>query len=776
MRKTAFLEAVQGLNLEFEKREKAVERLEELAKSLSASGCYGEAEEKYKSILAVKKNDASAWSSLAWIYYGVRRYRDALDAIAKALEIDPSMGIHHYRFGLIVAETGYIAEPFQAYQRAMGFASDEIFGSDKIAPIASYFDALRSMESLLRQRVEASPNAFGYLSLGNILMAEGKIDSAIEVYEEAIRLKSNDPIVFNNLGAAFEIKKNQPKATLYFGYASFYQKNYGKALLQFQEFLDAQGGDVRLYVALGECNLQLKRYEETIKTLRQGIERFPASADLYLNLVRALDKAGYTQKAKKVASDALDLAPDHLLLKYARHLALPVLYESQEELDLYRRQFAQGLEFVIGETRLGTLQDKWESLRAISRRTNFYLAYQCCNDLELQRKYGELVTRIMAANYPHWAECRPVPSFGRGGKIRIGYVSAFFRHHSVANLTYGWVRHSNKQDFEIYCYYIGEITDYVTSQFRRHSDIFRHIPEDLEAICRQIYSDQLHILVFPDIGMSPQTTQIAGLRLAPVQCVGWGHPVTSGLPTMDYFLSGDLMEPENAQEHYTEKLIRLPNIGVSYEEPDLPEDRKSRADFGIPPDRIVYLSCQSLFRYLHRYDYLFAEIAQRVPNALFVFLHRFKDRVTQQFRDRLKRAFTQVGLDSEDYCLFLPIQGYVSYLNLHLVSDIYLDTLGWSGGNTTLEAIARGLPVVTFPGEFMRGRHSFAILKMLGVTETIAKDEASYIEIAINLGLDPERRRNISSAIISRHSRLYDDKTCVAALEDFYRQVVLNRL
>lgn len=113
-----------------------------------------------------------------------------------------------------------------------------------------------------------------------------------------------------------------------------------------------------------------------------------------------------------------------------------------------------------------------------------------------------------------------------------------------------------------------------------------------------------------------------------------------------------------------------------------------------------------------------------------------------------------------------------SYLNLNCISDVFLDTLSWSGGNTTLEAIACNLPIVTCPGEFMRGRHSYAILKMLGVIDTIAENEAEYIEIAVKLGLNREWRDSIVERIIQRHSYLYDDKTCIEALDKFYHRVV----
>ncbi|MFM6395632.1 MAG: hypothetical protein ACKPFF_03010, partial [Planktothrix sp.] len=116
----------------------------------------------------------------------------------------------------------------------------------------------------------------------------------------------------------------------------------------------------------------------------------------------------------------------------------------------------------------------------------------------------------------------------------------------------GWLRYANRDQFEIYAYYTGNSPDPVTEQFRQYSHQFYHIPNNFEAVCEQIIKDQLHILVYPEIGMNPPTMELAALRLAPIQCTAWGHPVTSGLPTIDYFLSSQLMEPENAQEHYSE--------------------------------------------------------------------------------------------------------------------------------------------------------------------------------------------------------------------------------
>jgi glycosyltransferase involved in cell wall biosynthesis len=558
----------------------------------------------------------------------------------------------------------------------------------------------------------------------------------------------------------------------------FQEGRWQEAIAHYQKILEIQTGDAELYWCLSECFRQLNLYEQAFSTLQEGIRHHPLAGSLHFSLIINLQVKGRIQDAISSAITASNILPNDYTFKILKNLLLPIIYETPEEIGFYRQRFISGLQDLIQHTLLETPEDQENALAGIGRFTNFYLPHQAQNDRELQRQYGNLVHNIMAANYPKWVAPLSMPPLKENNKIRIGYVSAYLHSYSGTLWLTGWLRYCEspskmlreRQNFEISCYYIGNEPDAVTQQFQEYSDVFHHIPHNLEAACEQIISDQLHILVFPEIGMNPQTMQMAALRLAAVQCVAWGHPVTSGLPTVDYFLSSHLMEPENAQEHYSETLIRLPNIGVSYPKPYVPPLTKTRADFQLRDDAVIYLCCQAPFKYLPQYDFIFTEIAHRVPQAQFIFLRG------ELLKPRLSRAFATVGLKSEDYCVFLTIPERVDYLMINLLSDVYLDTFSWSGGNTTLEAIACNLPIVTCPGEFMRGRHSYSFLKMIGVTDTIAQNEVEYIDIAVKLGLDPAWRRNIAERMSQSHDRLYDDTTCVADLETFYKQVVQENL
>ncbi len=550
----------------------------------------------------------------------------------------------------------------------------------------------------------------------------------------------------------------------------FQQARYQEAIDYYQKILEAQTGTPELYWCLSECFRQLDLPNRAVSILQQGIQIYDTAGIFYFSTIINLQLNGYIQEALNCANAASLVLPNDYTFKLLKYLLLPIIYDTPEEIDVHRQRFIKGLQELIQQTSLDTPEEQQNALAGIARFTNFYLSYQNQNDRELLGQYGRLVHQIMSTNYPNWVAPLPRLPLKENQKIRIGYVAAYFHAYSGTLWLTGWLRYCDKENFEIHCYYIGDYVDPVTQQFQNYSDVFYHFPHQLEATCEQIIADKLHILVFPEIGMNPQILQIAALRLAPIQCVAWGHPVTSGLPTMDYFLSSELMELENAQEHYSETLIRLPNIGVSYPKPYIPPLAKTRADFQLREDAVIYLSCQAPFKYLPQYDFVFADIAHRVPQSQFLFLRG------HLLKPRLKRAFAAVGLNSEDYCVFRSIPERFDYLMINLLSDVYLDTFSWSGGNTTLEAIACSLPVVTCPGEFMRTRHSDSFLKMLGITDTIAKNEAEYIEIAVKLGLNPTWRRQIAQEISHNHDRLFDDKACIAGLEAFYKHAIFTNI
>ncbi|PSB32797.1 tetratricopeptide repeat protein [Stenomitos frigidus] len=753
---------------------KTEDTLEQEATKLRAAGRLTEAEQTIIAVLQHDDQRASSWHELGLVYYLMERHHDAANALSRAIGLQPTTALYHCSLGLVLAKLGDITAAARAYQKAIAFDSTFIDVYNNLGNLILEHGDAHQAALYYQQAIAINPHHAGtYLNWGNALLAQNKLDEAIAAYQTVLQDNPHDAAVLENLAFAHTLKQDPIQAALFLGKRFYQQQNYPAAAAQYQSILDRQAGDVSVYQTLATCYRNLDQLEAAIERDRQGLTHFPHEPSFYLALVLDLHSIGKLQEAVQVLTEATQLFPDHLGFKLEQQRLLPLIYQTPEEISWYRKRYAQALDTLVRQTTLVTVEQSKTALDAIGQNTNFLLSYQGQNDRELQERYGDFVHKIMAANYPKWSQRLPLTPLQPGEKIRVGYVSGCLWEHTVGKLMLGWLRHHTSDKFELFSYNIRDCADQLTQEYRAHSDVFYQIPLPLEAICEQIIANKLHILVFFDLGMQGLMTQLASLRLAPVQCTTWAHPITSGLPTVDYFLSSALMEPDAAQDHYSETLIQLPNIGLSYAKPVILAPTKTRADFGLREDAVVYLACQLLCKLLPQHDYLFAAIAQQIPQAQFVFIARPTSAYVQdQFKQRLQKAFAAFGLDSEPYCVMLPPQGQADYWDLNQRSDIFLDSLGWSGGHTTLEAIACDLPIVTCPGDLMRGRHSYGILKALGVTDTIAQTEAEYIAIAVRLGQEPIWRQQIVAQMRDRHAALYDDTACIEALERFYQQAV----
>ena len=771
-----FLEHLKITHAQFVQKNTQLNQLLKEAASLHYAGHWIEAVQKYLAYLDENKFDAEAWHDLGMTFFKLGNYSDALNAVQTSLDLDDCQALRYYSLGLILQQGGQVNDAIAAYEQAIQRDPNLIDAYNNIGTLLMQHDRLSEAEAIYRQATVIKPDHFGaYLNLGNIAFVLENYEAAIAAYEMALRYKPRYPDTLMNLAIALEKKGDAQQANLYFAQAYQALGDYQSVITYYQQYLSLSEtpGTVPadIYLELANAYQIVNLFPEAIAICQQGAQAYPDNPEFPLRLVHILQHAGRTKDAIQVARDASAQFPHHLALKLAIGLTLPVIYESAAEINTYREHFIESLTELVNQTPLETQFERQQALSSLNRKTTFLLQYQGKNDRDLQRMYGEFVHRVMVANYPQWSQPLPLPPLSPGRRLRVGYISDCLRFHTVGQLFSGWLKHADQQQFEIYCYHLNSIQDQNTQKYRLYSHAFHHIPNDLEAVCQQIISDRLHILVFLDLGMYPLATQIAALRLAPIQCLTWGHPITSGLPTIDYFLTSDFMEPENGDAHYTEQLVRLPNISIAYEKPIVPEVDNPRAEFGFTDQDIVYLSCQSLFKYLPQYDFIFPTIAHQVKQARFAFLSHSSQHITDKLRERMYQIFKEFNLNHEEFCIFLPRLNHQPYLRLNLAADIFLDTLGWSGGNTTLEAIACGLPVVTCPGEFMRGRHSYAILRQMGVTATIAHNESEYIEIAVRLGQDAGWRAEICQQMQAGQARLYEDVTCVRALEDFYWQV-----
>jgi predicted O-linked N-acetylglucosamine transferase (SPINDLY family) len=293
---------------------------------------------------------------------------------------------------------------------------------------------------------------------------------------------------------------------------------------------------------------------------------------------------------------------------------------------------------------------------------------------------------------------------------------------------------------------------------------------------------KLDVLIYPEIGMDPLTLLLASLRLAPVQAATWGHPETTGLPTMDLFISADGLEPSRASENYTEQLIRLPNLGV-YVEPLSPAILKTGLrSLDLPTNEPILLCAGAPFKYSPIHDHVWVRIAEGLKKKLFskssggrlVFFRSRREAMDRMLENRLRAVFDRAGVEFDRHVSIIPNLDRPRFFGLMRQSALMLDSLGFSGFNTALQAIECDLPVLSFEGEFMRGRLASAILRRLDLPELVATTTEEFIEKAIALAGDAGRRKKLRDQIIERRNVLFHDLAPVRALERHLTDAVMR--
>jgi predicted O-linked N-acetylglucosamine transferase (SPINDLY family) len=240
---------------------------------------------------------------------------------------------------------------------------------------------------------------------------------------------------------------------------------------------------------------------------------------------------------------------------------------------------------------------------------------------------------------------------------------------------------------------------------------------------------------------------------------------------MDYYLSAEDLEPPDAQSSYEEQLVLLPHLGCCYEQRPVPGSAPDFSAMGINFELPVFLCPGTPFKYAPRHDQLFLEIARRVGQCQFIFFTHPVQAYSAKLRYRLQVAFSKASMDINAFVQFVPWLERPDFYNLMKRADVLLDTIGFSGFNTIMQAVECGLPFVTREGRFMRGRLASGILRRMGLPELIAKNEEDYIELAVKLATSVYHRNEIQRSIVEKRPILFDDLAPVRALEDFLTRV-----
>jgi len=517
---------------------------------------------------------------------------------------------------------------------------------------------------------------------------------------------------------------------------------------------------------LGNALQRLGGTEDAAKVYRQAHDLHPAQPVISLNLGRALLRLGETEEAQTLFENVETRHPEIGAARFLSALAIPFIGQSTEQYARHRERLVEKVRKLIDSP--VTLSDPANEVGM----TNFASVYHGDNDREIQ----ELLARAYLAacpslNFtaPHCSGYRPATD----RRIRIGFASAHLGSHTIGKLNRRLIEYLDRDKFEVFVFHLGPYArdrDSDLAALAASADHFEELAESLTVAHRTVAAAELDILYYPDIGMEPMSYFLGFARLAPLQCVIWGHPVTTGLPEIDYFISSSLLEPGNAEAHYSEELILFPDIGTSYTMPDIKPATTTRGDFGLSDEDTLYMCPQSLFKLHPTFDDVLKRILTEDTKALVVLIDGQQESWSRLLKARFKESLGSLS----ERVVFLPRMPGARYLSLMEHANIILDSTVFCGGNSSLEAFAVGKAVVTQPSPFLRGRITAGFYRQMGITDCLAESDEDYATLAVALANDPERRHEIETRIKAAHPVLFDNDEAVRAHEKFFTDALVR--
>jgi protein O-GlcNAc transferase len=758
--------------------------------NLATEGKTHEAQLECESRLASAPDDVEALSLLADIYLSAGRAANATDLLRRLAHLHPEDGVSMRRLGSALLLAAQPGEAVDALNAAIALDPTNTRGHNNLGQALMQLGRWPEAIASYREALRLDPGyAIAHHNLGAALVSSGAADEAIKAYQDALTLAPR-------MAEAWEVCGNL--------FAR--QQRFSEALECFESVLRLRPADAQILSQKASVLLSLEQLGDALECADLALRADERSAPAHNVKAGALRRLGRRSEALRSLDRALALSPDYpeawcnrgMILHeigdhqgavgsyrrgvqlrpgdlqartrlVARHI--PAVPASQADAAAARRVFDTELrEF---EAWLGAKTLDVEEALSAAQQQFFYLAYDEVSNRSLLERYrGACAARIAAlkevGELPRSATAA-APRHQR--RFKLGFVSAHVREHSVYHaILRGWLKCLDPERFELHLFSLDPRADELTREAQGFVEHFVSGTKPTREWIRAIREQDLDAVVYPEIGMNETTLALAATRLAPRQFAAWGHPETSGLPTIDCYLSAELLEPPEAQEHYTETLVRLPNLGIYCK----PHDPKSMdvdlASFQIP-DGDPLLICPGVpYKYQPQDDIVLVEIARRLGRGSFLLFQHESGELSRKLHERIAGAFRNAGIDPGRHLRTIPWQPRAAFYGLLRRADVYLDTIGFSGFNTMLQALECRLPCVTYRGAFMRGRLGSGILTRVGLPELVANDRESYVDLAVAIVEHAVNRARIRRALELNTAIAFADTSAV----DAFAQLLLD--
>lgn len=695
------------------------------------AGRWDDAEMLYRQILAAQPNHAEAWQHLGLIAHQKGRSDLAAQWIAHAIVLNPNNHTAHFNLGEACRANGRRDDALASFRRALQLAPNHFQAWLNLGSTLREQGRLAEAIVANRRAIELQPDHAGaYYNLGNALRESGGLSEAVNAYRNAIEYKPDWAEAYHNLGnglreqgqfdeavaayrRAVAIRPDYPEACNSLGILLSDQGRFGEAAAAYRRALELRPNYPEAYNNLGIVLARLGLLDEATAAYRRALAIRPDYPEARNNLGGALLGKAQVDEAMSEFRDILRLHPDsawvHSNLVYAHHF------------------HPTG-----GGRRIAEEQERWN------------------------RQFGSLSRRTTRS---HRRERDP------GRRLRIGYVSPYFREHVIGRNLWPLFQHHDHEEFEIFCYADAIRPDAFTGEFRKRAAQWRNTAGmSDEAFADAVHRDGVDILVDLTLHMEGNRLPAFAHRPAPVQASFAGYPASTGVNAIRYRISDRYLEVNGVHSAAgTAEQVCLIDSFWCYDprEGDVPVNELPAQGNGV----VTFGSLNNFCKINEPLLRLWARIMNAVDGSRLILLCGKGDH-----RERTLEILRREGVESRrvEFIELLPRR---DYLQQYHRLDIVLDPSPYNGHTTSLDALWMGVPVVTLVGETSVSRAGLSQLTHLGHPELAAPTEDDYVHIAAQLAHDlprlAELRRTLREKM--RASSIMNAPRFTRSIEAAYR-------
>ena len=704
-------------------------------------------EKKVIELIKKKPKSFVLYNLFGAILVDQKNFDKAIINYNKSIEINPDYAEGHNNLGSALYKLGKLSESIDSYRRAIKINPNFTEAYNNLGLAFEELGKLSESIDSYRRAIKINPNfTEAYNNLGLAFEELGKLSESIDSYRRAIKINPEYAEAYNNLGVTFKMT----------GKLSESIDSYRRAIKINPEYAEA-------YNNLGNVYDIIEKVDDAILSYKKAIKIDANFAEAYSNLGNLLKEIGKVDEARNYENKLLRLKPNDIGYKINTTLSIIPIVNSVEEINFYRNEYKKGLEV------LKKYQYLTEKPGDMIKLNFFHLGYHAKENLELMENTSDLFRQIIPnINYVS----KNINKQKKRKKIKVGFISEFLTKHTVGKLFGGLIKNIDRTKFDVIIFHTHRTKkSLIKNEIDNCSNKVINLSNKIKEQHEQVEKENLDIIFYPEIGMSSITYFLAFARLAPVQIVSWGHPETTGINTIDYFLSSTLLEPNNLRRKYSERLICLSQFPLYYEPVQNLGPLKNRKDLKLPENVRLYGCPQSLFKLHPNFDCILAEILFKDPEGYIVLIGG--EGKEKYWSEILKKRWSKSFSILNKKVLFTNTLSLLEFVSLCKCVNVLLDPLNFGGGNSFLEAMLVGTPSITMPGTHLKTNITAAAYKQMKIlSPPIVRSSKEYINLAIKLAQDDKENLSLrEESKTAANKYLYKNLIALKEFEQFLEEV-----